>query len=148
MRAVVQRVDWAKVKVAGKTVGAIGQGLLVLLGVKDGDGPPQARWLADKCLNLRIFEDETGKMNRSVRDLGGELLVVSQFTLYGDAGKGRRPSFGAAARPEISEPLYRFFVDTLTQESDLKVATGEFGAEMEVELCNHGPVTLIVESAK
>jgi D-tyrosyl-tRNA(Tyr) deacylase len=144
MRAVIQRVSSASVTVDGCTVGAIGPGLLVLLGVAVGDTEAEARFVADKCVNLRIFEDDDGKMNRSVLDTGGSILVVSQFTLYGDCRKGRRPSFIAAAPPAESEPLYDRFVQ-LIEQSGLRTACGLFGAMMEVGLVNDGPVTLIVE---
>lgn len=145
MRAVVQRVTKASVSIEGKIVGQINRGLVILLGVKNGDDESDARFLADKCVNLRIFADAEGKFNLSALEVGGELLVVSQFTLYGDTRKGRRPSFVDAAPPEISEPLYQRFVEYLRQ-SGLKVATGEFGAMMLVEIHNDGPVTLILES--
>ncbi|MDZ7334745.1 MAG: D-aminoacyl-tRNA deacylase [candidate division KSB1 bacterium] len=145
MRAVVQRVTKASVSIDGKIVGQIDRGLVILLGVRNGDDESDARFLADKCVNLRIFADAEGKFNLSALEVGGDLLVVSQFTLYGDARKGRRPSFVDAAPPEISEPLYQRFVDYLRQ-SGLKVATGEFGAMMLVEIHNDGPVTIILES--
>ena len=146
MRAVVQRVSRASVTVAGEVVGRIDQGLLILLGVTHDDGPEQVRWLADKCVNLRIFEDEEGKMNRSLLDVGGGALVVSQFTLYGDSRKGRRPSFVAAARPEQATPLYEDFVAAVTELGVPLVQTGVFGADMAVELLNDGPVTLVVDT--
>jgi D-aminoacyl-tRNA deacylase len=145
MRAVIQRVSNGSVSISGKVVGKIGKGLVILLGVKNGDSETDAKFLADKCVNLRIFTDENGKFNLSVLDVGGELLAISQFTLYGDTRKGRRPSFTEAAPPELSEPLYEKFVEYL-QESGLKVATGEFGAMMKVEINNDGPVTIISES--
>ncbi len=144
MRALVQRVKQARVEIGGEVAGAVGEGLLVLLGVRHGDTPAEAAWLADKCLNLRIFTDEAGKFNHSVLDLRGEILVVSQFTLYGDASRGRRPGFTDAAPPDIAIPLYEQFTAELRQ-SGLKVATGRFGAAMEVFLQNHGPVTLLLE---
>lgn len=144
MRALIQRVKRASVVIDGDKVGSIGAGLLVLLGVRCGDDEAAAEWLAEKCVNLRIFEDGEGKMNRSLLDVGGGVLVVSQFTLYGDARKGRRPSFIDAARPEESEPLYEFFVERI-REYGIETATGVFGAEMAVELVNDGPVTLLVE---
>ena len=146
MRAVVQRVSRASVTVAGEVVGRIDQGLLILLGVTHDDGPEQVRWLADKCVNLRIFEDEEGKMNRSLIEVGGGALVVSQFTLYGDSRKGRRPSFVAAARPELATPLYEDFVAAVTELGVPLVQTGVFGADMAVELLNDGPVTLVVDT--
>jgi D-aminoacyl-tRNA deacylase len=145
MRAVVQRVRSCRVVVAGDVVGEIGRGLLVLLGIRTGDAIDQVRWLADKVVNLRIFEDEQGKMNVSVVDAGGGVLVVSQFTLYGDCQKGRRPSFIDAARPEVAEPLYEAFADAVRLHGVL-VATGRFGADMQVELTNDGPVTLILDT--
>lgn len=145
MRAVVQRVARASVIVDGRTVGRIGAGLLVLLGVGREDGPSEADFLARKISNLRIFEDPGGKMNRSVKDIEGGMLVVSQFTLYGDCRKGRRPSFADAAPPESATALYERFVDRVDQEG-VAVQTGRFGALMRVSLVNDGPVTLIVES--
>lgn len=144
MRAVVQRVSRAHVTVEGEVVGQIGRGLLVLLGVTHTDTAEQARWLADKIVGLRIFADDQGKMNRAVADVGGGVLVVSQFTLYGDCQKGRRPSFIEAAPPEIAIPLYDEFVNAL-KALGVPVATGQFGAMMDVELVNDGPVTLLVE---
>jgi len=145
MRAVIQRVSNASVSISGKVVGKIEKGLVILLGVKNGDTEADAKFLADKCVNLRIFTDEDGKFNLSALDVKGELLAISQFTLYGDTRKGRRPSFIEAAAPEISEPLYDKFVEYL-KGSGLKVATGEFGAMMLVEINNDGPVTIIAES--
>lgn len=145
MKALVQRVKYARVGVAGEIVGEIGPGVLILLGVGRNDTDVETAFVADKCANLRIFEDEAGKMNRSVLDVGGAALVVSQFTLYGDASHGRRPSFSEAAPPELAEKLYRKFADLL-KNTGLTVATGRFRAEMEVELCNDGPVTIMVES--
>ena len=145
MRVVVQRVRRARVTVGDEVVGEIGQGLLVLLGVTHDDTIDDARWLAEKTIGLRIFADDEGKMNRSVVDVGGCVLVVSQFTLYGDCSKGKRPSFITAAPPEIAIPLYEGFVDAV-RALGVPVATGRFGAMMDVELVNDGPVTLIVES--
>jgi len=147
MRAVVQRVAEASVRVDGATVGSIGAGLLVLLGVGQGDGENDAAVLADKALHLRIFPDDAGHMNRSVLDIAGDVLVVSQFTLYGDARKGRRPSFIDAAAPEEANRLYGLFVDRLCA-SGLKVEQGVFRAEMDVALVNRGPVTLLLDSRK
>lgn len=147
MRAVLQRVSEARVDVGGTTVGAIGQGVLVLLGVGQGDSAADARFLADKIAGLRIFEDAQGKMNLSVEDVGGSLLVVSQFTLYGDCRQGRRPGFSAAAPPEQANALYEQFVGML-RERGLTVATGVFQAEMAVSLVNDGPVTLLLDSRK
>ncbi|HAX41011.1 MAG TPA: D-tyrosyl-tRNA(Tyr) deacylase [Solibacterales bacterium] len=145
MRAVVQRVSEANVTVDGRLTGAIGPGLVVLLGVGREDGEAQAVWLIDKILGLRIFEDEAGKMNVSLLETGGALLVVSQFTLYGDTRKGRRPSFDAAAPPQDARRLYEFFVDT-ARGRGVQVETGEFQARMRVSLVNEGPVTLICET--
>lgn len=145
MRAVVQRVSRASVRVAGETVGQIDRGLLVLLGVAKTDTVEDGRWLAEKIVSLRIMADGDGKMNRDVAELGGSILVVSQFTLYGDCRKGRRPSFIDAAGPDIAVPLYEAFINGIKAQG-IPVATGRFGAMMEVELVNDGPVTLIVES--
>jgi len=145
MRAVVQRVARASVTVEGKVVGAIQHGLMVLLGVTHEDGEEQASWLANKVAGLRIFDDEAGKMNLSVTDVGGSAFVVSQFTLYGDARRGRRPSFTDAARPETAEPLCDRFVERLREAGVGHVESGVFGAQMMVEIHNDGPVTLILE---
>ncbi|MBY0527805.1 MAG: D-tyrosyl-tRNA(Tyr) deacylase [Gemmataceae bacterium] len=145
MRAVVQRVSQARVVIGEEVAGTIGRGLLVLLGVTHDDTPDKARWLADKVVGLRIFADADDKMNLGVADIGGEVLIVSQFTLYGDCSKGRRPSFIGAAPPEIAIPLYEAFIDAVKAQG-VKVATGRFGAMMQVELINDGPVTLIVDS--
>lgn len=147
MRAVVQRSGAASVKVDGETVGAIERGVVVLLGVEDGDTPKDAAYLADKCAGLRIFEDSAGKMNLSVLEVGGQALVVSQFTLCGDARKGRRPSFVAAAAPEAAEALYQRFCDRL-ERAGVAVAKGRFRAMMEVSLVNQGPVTILLDSRK
>lgn len=145
MRALVQRVSQASVTVDGKVVGQIGQGLLVFLGVGRDDSEVQVKTLADKIVYLRIFGDEEGKMNRSLLDIGGEVLVVSQFTLYADARRGRRPSFTNAAPPSIAEPLVEHFKDAIAAYG-LTVADGVFGAYMEVELLNEGPVTIWLDS--
>lgn len=145
MRVVLQRVKCAKVDINGKTVGKINAGLLLLVGIKTGDTEDDLQYVADKLSGLRIFEDDGGKMNRSIIDTEGAVLSVSQFTLYGDVSKGRRPSFIEAARPEIAEPLYEAFNDKLRAHG-LHVETGIFGADMAVSLVNDGPVTLIVES--
>jgi len=145
MRAVVQRVTYAKVAVEGAVVGEIGPGLLVLLGVAKGDTTADADFLAAKVSQLRIFSDAAGKMNRSLEETGGAMLVVSQFTLYGDCRKGRRPSFDAAAAPQVARWLYEYFVE-VTRRTGLRVETGVFQADMAVSLLNDGPVTLIVES--
>lgn len=146
MRAVVQRVSSASVTVAGEKTGAIDRGLLVLLGVARDDTPADAQWLAEKICALRIFEDDTGKMNRSVVDLSGGLLVVSQFTLLASTRKGTRPSFNDAAPPEIAIPLYEAFLRNATAVLGRPVATGTFGAMMQVALINDGPVTLVLDS--
>ena len=144
MRVVLQRVSAARVTVDGRVVGEIGRGLLLLAGFTDADTEEALAWMAEKVVGLRIFPDAEGKMNRSVEEAGGALLVVSQFTLYGDVRKGRRPSFIEAARPEVAIPLYERFV-ALLRAAGRPVETGEFGAMMEVELVNDGPVTLILE---
>lgn len=140
----MQRVSRAAVRVDGQTVGAIGRGFCVLAGFRGDDTDEKLRWMADKISGLRVFADDTGKMNLALTDVGGALLVISQFTLYGDASKGRRPSFIDAARPEIAEPLYRSFVAML-REMGLTVETGKFGAMMDVEIVNDGPVTLVLD---
>ena len=145
MRAVIQRVSRAVVDIAGRSVGEIGNGLLVLLGVHRDDTEAQAEKLAAKLVELRCFTDDAGKMNRSCRDVDGEVLVVSQFTLYGDCRKGRRPSYTDAAPPDKATALYERFVAALRACGVRKVATGEFGAMMSVSLVNEGPVTLIVD---
>lgn len=147
MRAVVQRVHRASVTVAERTVGRIGSGLLVLVGISPSDGEPEIQWLTDKLLNLRIFTDDEDKMNLSIADIEGEFLVVSQFTLYGDARKGRRPSFVHAARGPEAEALYESLVHSL-RAGGFKCDTGEFGAQMDVELVNSGPVTILLDSEK
>jgi len=145
MRVVIQRVSSAAVQVDGQTVGAIGPGMLALLGVAQGDGQAQADTLVDKIVNLRIFEDDKGKFNRSLRDTGGQILVVSQFTLLADCRKGRRPSFTDAARPETAEALYRYFVGRV-QALGIPTAAGVFGAKMAVSLVNDGPVTIVLDA--
>jgi D-tyrosyl-tRNA(Tyr) deacylase len=144
MRTVIQRVAHASVAVGGRTVAQIGPGVVILLGIGAGDGEEQARFLAEKIANLRIFEDEGGKINRSLLDVGGAAILVSQFTLYADTRKGRRPSFTDAAPPEIASPLVDRFAGLL-RELGVPVQTGEFGAHMLVELANDGPVTIILE---
>jgi len=146
MRLVLQRVSCARVTVEGTVVGQIGRGLLILLGVAPHDTDEDGLWLAQKVVALRIFEDEAGKMNLSVRDIGGEILVVSQFTLFASTRKGTRPSFNDAAPPEIAIPLYEKFVDAAQAALGKPVATGRFGAMMHVELANDGPVTLVIDS--
>ncbi len=145
MRAVVQRVLSSSVTVDGKTVGSIKAGVNILLGVHQNDTPEQARWLAEKIAHLRIFEDDNGKMNKSLRDVGGSALVISQFTLYGDCEKGRRPSFTAAAGPAQAKELYQAFMDAL-KAWDVPVEAGIFQADMKVSILNDGPVTVIVDT--
>ncbi len=145
MRVVLQRVSRASVTVDGRTTGAMGPGLLLLAGFAPGDTEEDLSWMAEKVRGLRIFPDADGRMNRSVEEVGGGLLVVSQFTLYGDTRKGRRPSFVQAAPPERAIPLYERFVTLLREGGDAPVETGEFGAMMAVELVNDGPVTLVLE---
>jgi D-tyrosyl-tRNA(Tyr) deacylase len=147
MRAVVQRVSRAQVTVNGNVAGEIGMGLLVFLGVGDGDTEADAAYLAEKVSGLRIFEDQQGKMNRSVQDLGGSVLAVSQFTLYGDVRRGKRPSFDAAAAPEKARQLYELFVERF-RAAGLRCETGRFQEVMTVELVNEGPVTILLDSAK
>ena len=147
MRAVVQRVSRAKVTVNGEITGEIGPGLLVLLGVGTGDTRADADYLADKTVGLRIFEDPGGKMNRSVVDIGGAVLAVSQFTLYGDVRRGKRPSFDAAAPPQSARELYEYFVEKI-RAAGLRCQTGRFQETMQVELVNEGPVTILLDSAK
>ena len=144
MRVVLQRVSSASVRVDGNVIGDIGPGLVLLIGIHRDDTDEDMHYVMDKCVHLRIFSDETGKMNHSVLDMGGELLVVSQFTLYGDTRKGRRPGFDQAGRPDMAEPLYERAVARL-RDHGLQVATGRFGADMQVDLINDGPVTLIIE---
>lgn len=141
----LQRVAHAEVRIGGRTVGEIGGGHLLLVAFRPGDGVTQLEWMADKIVGLRVFADDEGKMNRSLLDVSGDLLVVSQFTLYGDTRKGRRPSFIAAAPPEVAVPLYEQFVACLRARAGGRVETGEFGAMMDVELVNEGPVTLMLD---
>lgn len=147
MRAVVQRVSRAKVSVDGWTTGEIGLGVLVLVGVAHEDAEADVNYTADKIAGLRIFEDEEGKMNRSVVDVGGSVLAVSQFTLYGDVRRGKRPSFDAAAPPELARRLYELFVERI-RSAGLRCETGRFQAMMQVELVNEGPVTILLDSKK
>ncbi len=147
MRLVIQRVSQASVTVAGQVVGRCGLGFCILVGVKDGDTQAEAKWLANKVANLRVFEDEAGKMNLSLLDIKGEALVVSQFTLYANAQQGRRPDFIAAARPEQAEPLVDYFVKQLRAEG-VPVQTGVFRALMQVEIHNDGPVTILLEKER
>jgi D-tyrosyl-tRNA(Tyr) deacylase len=146
MRVVLQRVSQGRVSIGGQTLAKIGRGLVLLVGVGPADGEPQARTLAEKIAHLRIFEDQAGKMNLSILDVGGEALVVSQFTLYADTRKGRRPSFTGAAQPELARPLVERFAEML-RELGVPSQTGEFGAHMLVEIANDGPVTIWLESA-
>ncbi|MDR2946521.1 MAG: D-tyrosyl-tRNA(Tyr) deacylase [Candidatus Adiutrix sp.] len=145
MRILLQRVTKAAVRVEGEEIGSIGSGLLIFLGVAEGDTKQDADWLVEKLAGLRVFYDEGGKMNLSVREVGGELLVVSQFTLYGDCRRGRRPSFDKAAAPALADELYEYFKAKLASLG-LTVASGRFAAHMEVELLNDGPVTFIIDS--
>ena len=145
MRALLQRVRCGSVKTDGKIVGMIDSGLVILLGIRKGDSKEDATFLAEKCVHLRIFSDKDGKFNLSALDVKANILVVSQFTLYGDCKKGRRPNFTEAAPPEVSEPLYNLFINAV-QEFGLRTASGKFGAKMLVEIQNDGPVTVLVES--
>lgn len=147
MRAVVQRVSRASVTVDTKITGEIGPGLLVLLGIHESDGENEVKWLADKIIHLRIFEDEAGKMNRSLLDTGGAMLIVSQFTLYGDCRKGRRPGYSTAAPPDKADALYHRFINEV-KKKNVTAACGTFQAHMAVELVNDGPVTLLLDSSK
>ena len=147
MRAVIQRVNNASVEVDGKTVGEIGKGLLVFLGVGDGDTDADLNYIADKTAGLRIFSDEDDKMNLSVTDIDGEILVVSQFTLYGDCRKGRRPNFTSSMEPVTAEKMYEDFIKTI-ESKGIKTAHGEFGADMKVSISNDGPVTIMLDSKK
>jgi D-tyrosyl-tRNA(Tyr) deacylase len=147
MRAVIQRVSRGSVLVDGEEIGAIGSGLVILLGVHRDDNTEDGKYLARKIVNLRIFSDENGKMNRSLLDVGGQALIVSQFTLWGDTRKGRRPSFIKAAEPDQAEKLYQDFVSEMNRQN-ITTATGEFGAMMELALINDGPVTLVLDSRK
>ena len=145
MKALIQRAKCGKVTVGDRLTGAIGQGLVILLGVMPEDNEKIADYLADRCAGLRIFEDEDGKMNRSLLDIGGEALVISQFTLCADVSAGRRPSFSGAARPEYADKLYEYFKSALAR-TGIRVASGEFGAEMLVHIENDGPVTIMLET--
>jgi D-tyrosyl-tRNA(Tyr) deacylase len=147
MRAVLQRVNRASVTIDGQITGSIAQGLVLLLGIRAEDSMADLVWLAEKAVNLRIFADHQQKMNRSVADICGEVLIISQFTLYGDCRKGRRPGFSGAAPPQIAEPLYLRFVEQV-RDKGLVVVTGTFGADMKIELVNDGPVTLLLDSEK
>ncbi len=146
MRAVIQRVAEAKVTIAGSVKGAIDPGLVVLLGVEDADTAEDIEWLSGKIVRLRIFNDDSGVMNLSVQEAGGDILLISQFTLFASTKKGNRPSYTRAARPELAVPLYEKFIARLTQDLGKPVQTGEFGAHMDVTLTNDGPVTIIMDS--
>lgn len=145
MRVIVQRVSQASVTVNGEQTGVIGKGLMLLVGIHEEDSKEEVEWMAEKMFKLRIFEDEEGKMNRSVTDEGAGILLVSQFTLYGDVRKGTRPSFVKAAGPEKAEELYNYMVDYMKSKSQLNIQTGIFAEHMDVDLTNDGPVTLVVE---
>jgi D-tyrosyl-tRNA(Tyr) deacylase len=146
MRAVIQRVSYGSVRVDEELIGEIGRGVVVLVGVRDGDAESDAAWLASKTANLRIFPDDEGKFDRSLLDVRGEALVVSQFTLYGDARRGRRPSFSHAAAPQVAEPLIEAYCQQLREEGIPRIETGRFGAMMHVEIHNDGPVTLLLDT--
>ena len=146
MRAVIQRVSSANVTIKGQVRGAIARGLVVLLGVEDADTADDIEWLSGKIVRLRIFDDEQGVMNRSVRDVGGGILLVSQFTLFASTRKGNRPSYIRSAKPDFAVPLYEQFLARLQQDSGKPIQTGEFGAQMLVNLANDGPVTIIIDS--
>ena len=146
MRIVIQRVSRASVKVADETVGKIENGLLVFLGISHDDQEEDVHWLAKKLMNLRIFNDDEGKMNLSLNDVDGEVLMISQFTLYASTKKGNRPSFVKSANPNLGKRLYDYFIDYLNKEYKISVATGVFGAMMEIELLNDGPVTIIIDT--
>ena len=146
MKALIQRVSSASVSIGGDCVAEIKTGLLVLLGVGESDTPREVLWMVSKVANLRVFNDAEGKMNLSLADTGGDVLLVSQFTLYGDARKGNRPSFVQAARPEIAKPLYEMFLSELQKTLNKSIPTGVFGADMQVSLINDGPVTIMIES--
>jgi D-tyrosyl-tRNA(Tyr) deacylase len=145
MKVVLQRVSRASVSIHGEVVGAIEGGLALLVGFTEGDGEETLRWMAEKILSLRVFSDTDGKMNLSLEDVGGDVLVISQFTLYGDTRKGRRPSFVRAAPPDVAVPLYDRFLEILRESAPGRVQSGEFGAMMDVALVNAGPVTLVLE---
>ena len=148
MRAIIQRCSRAEVRINGSVVGSIGRGFMILVGVTDGDTRVQADVLAKKIAQMRVFEDEQGKMNLSLKEVDGAILSISQFTLYADCRKGNRPSFVKAARPEVAEPLYDYLNDVLRREYGLRVETGRFGADMKVDFVNDGPVTIVLDSAE
>ena len=145
MRAVIQRVRWARVKVNGKITGIIDEGLLVFLGIEDADTEEEIKWLSNKMVNLRIFNDEDGVMNRSVIDINGNILLVSQFTLHASTKKGNRPSYAKASKPELAIPMYEKMIVQLQNDLSKKIQTGIFGADMKVELLNDGPVTIVMD---
>lgn len=146
MRVVIQRVSHASVHIQGSLFSEIGKGLLILVGIEDADNQEDINWLSSKIINLRIFDDENGVMNFSVKDIDGEILAVSQFTLYASTKKGNRPGYIKSAKPTISEPLYEQFVAQLEADLQKKIKTGKFGADMKINLCNDGPVTIIIDS--
>lgn len=148
MRVVIQRVSEASVKVDGNTTGSIGKGLLVLMGVEDADNQEDIQWISGKMINLRIFDDENGVMNKSVLDIGGEILLVSQFTLHASTKKGNRPSYIKASKPEVAIPIYEQMIEQLKNDLGKNIATGIFGADMKVQLLNDGPVTIVIDSKK
>lgn len=146
MRVVIQRVAKAGVTINGKMNGAIGKGLLIFLGIEDADTDEDIRWMSNKIINLRIFNDDAGVMNRSVLETGGEILLISQFTLHASTKKGNRPSYIKASKPDVAIPLYEKMIEQLTQDLGKEIAKGIFGADMQVELLNDGPVTIIIDS--
>lgn len=146
MRVVIQRVTKASVTVEGNVIGNIGQGLLVLVGVEDVDTVQDIEWLSGKIVNLRIFEDEAGVMNKSIKEVGGDVLLVSQFTLHASTKKGNRPSYIKASKPDFAVPMYEKFITQLEKDMEKSIQTGEFGADMKVELLNDGPVTIVIDS--
>lgn len=148
MRVVIQRVTEAKVVIDGNVNGEIGQGFMILVGIEDADGAEDIAWLTKKIVNLRVFDDDNGVMNRSILDTGGDILLISQFTLHALTAKGNRPSYIKAAKPEISIPLYKAFIQSLEEAMGKKIATGIFGADMKVSLTNDGPVTILMDSKR
>ena len=146
MRVVIQRVTEAKVVIEGNVNGEIGQGFMILVGIEEADGAEDIAWLTKKIVNLRVFDDENGVMNRSIMDTGGDILLISQFTLHAMTAKGNRPSYIKAAKPDISIPLYEAFIKSLEEAMGKKIATGIFGADMKVSLTNNGPVTILIDS--
>ncbi len=148
MRVVIQRVTEANVKIEGNIAGEIGKGMMILVGIEEADGAEDIAWLTKKIVNLRIFDDENGVMNRSILDDGGDILLISQFTLHALTAKGNRPSYIKAAKPDISIPLYEAFIKSLEEAMGKKIATGVFGADMKVSLINDGPVTILIDSKR